>query len=341
MISDRMENLSLYLGMHAGLDQAILKALETDPGLLTNGRHEVQGKEVFLNVMDTQLGQTGTWEAHRDYIDLQIILRGEETISWAPLEDIRDFSGYDPDRDIMQSADPQEGTPLRLKAGMFGIFFPEDAHRPGIGEGKGRKAVFKIKASPEPVKKESPLHHLGTASLDSERLVLRRFRVEDAQAMFDNWCSDPLVTATVEWNPHPDAGFTAQLLRDWVKGYARPNEYHWGIEMDGLLIGDIAAVSLNERTLSVEIGYCLSRAYWNRGIMTEALERVLRFLFEEVGFRRIVLRHLVSNAASGKVMQKAGLRHEGVQRQLMKNKAGQFEDVVMYAALKDEWLAEH
>lgn len=341
MISDRIENIAQYLGMHAGLDRAIMEIRKLDFQALPNGRLEIQDEEVFANLMDTSLGAGGLWEAHRNYIDLQLVLENTETIAWAPLDDVRDFSGYDPARDIMQSADSQSGTPVCLKAGMFAVFFPEDAHKPGIGEGRGRKAVFKIQAYPKPVKTESLLNHRGTVALESGRLKLRRFREDDARAMFENWCSDPRVAASVTWEPHPDALFTARLLGTWVKGYERPQEYHWGIEMGGELIGDIAAITHNERQMSTEIGYCLSYDYWNRGIMTEALKLVMRFLFAEVGFNRIVLRHLVSNAASGRVMQKAGLRYEGTLRQLMKNKQGVFEDVAMYAALKDEWLAEN
>ncbi len=68
---------------------------------------------------------------------------------------------------------------------------------------------------------------------------------------------------------------------------------------------------------------------------------VMRFLFAEVGFRRLTLRHATNNPASGRVMEKAGLRFEGVQRQAYPEKEGGFTDLALYAALKEEWLAEN
>lgn len=341
MIADTLENLPLYRGLHPNLDLVIDALDSLDLNSLPDGRHAIHGDDAFLNLSQTRLSQSGTWEAHRNYIDLQLVLQHEETIAWAPLDSISGFSGYDEKKDLMQSDDPQEGSRLLLRAGMFALFFPEDAHQPGLGEGQGRKAVFKIRATVQAVEIKSPLNHLGTVRLDSRRLLLRPFAEGDAQAMFDNWCSDPQVAERVTWSPHPDPAFTQGLLAGWLKEYSRPSVYHWGIEADGKLVGDIAVVTHNEQQLSCEIGYCLSRSCWNQGLMTEALNSVLRFLFIQVGFRRIMLRHLASNPASGKVMQKAGLRPEGVQRQLMKNKQGDFEDVVVYAALRDEWLAEN
>jgi len=74
--------------------------------------------------------------------------------------------------------------------------------------------------------------------------------------------------------------------------------------------------------------------------MTEALKKVMSFLFVQVGFRRIILRHDVINPASGRVMQKAGLKAEGCHRQEIRRKDGSYADIIQYAALKDEWLKE-
>ncbi len=339
MIADTLDRLHHYLGLNPNLD-LVIRALKTlDLDSLPDGRHAISGDEAFLNLIHTSLGTGGAWEAHRKYIDLQLVLLHEETIAWAPLEQLKGFSAYDAQKDIMLSTDPYRGSRLTLKAGMFGLFFPEDAHQPGIGQGQGRKAVFKIKAETAAPASKSLMNHRGTLPLSSRRLLLRTYTADDAQAMFDNWCSDPEVAKTVTWVPHPDVGSTRQLVSAWVKSYQNPSFYHWGIEMGGKLIGDISVVSHNEQQMTCEVGYCLSRAYWNQGIMTEALERVLQFLFADVGYRRIVLRHLASNPASGRVIQKAGLKQEGIMRQAIKNKQSVFEDLVCYAALRDEWLS--
>lgn len=341
MIADRLANLKNYYGMHPNLDILIERMDGLDFDTLADGRHSIQGEDVFLNLAHNTCTHTGVWEAHREYIDLQLILEGEETIAWAPFEAIRDFSGYDTEKDIMKSPDTQAGTEILLKKSMFAVFFPEDAHKPGLGQGSVRKAVFKLKNEPS-IKMEHGakhgLNHLGTTQLRSERLLLRPFRREDAQEMFTNWSSDPEVTNSLEWETHPDAVFTGLLLDDWVKTYRSPQTYHWGIELQGELIGDIAVVRQSPAQQACEIGYCLSRKHWNQGLMTEALRTVMAYLFGKVGFRRIELRHAAENPASGRVMRKAGLQAEGTSREMLRNKQGTYSDIVLYAALRDEWF---
>lgn len=344
MIADTLNNLGRYYGLHKNLDLLIEKMAGFDFESMPDGRHEVDGERVFLNIMHTQLGQGGTWEAHQNYIDLQLVLEHEETIAWAPRDNIADFSGYNPEKDIMQSADPQPGSRTLLKKGMFGIYFPEDAHQPGIGQGKGRKAVFKIKV--EETRKETPeqpggLRHLGSVILETGDLILRPYSKGDADDMYINWCGREELAEFMPWAPHKSIEVTKAVLADWIKAYQSPKTYHWGIETDGKLIGDIAVMQQSDDIKSCEIGYCLSPDYWSKGIMTQALTRVMRFLFEEVGFNRVYLRHQAENLASGKVMQKSGLLYEGLTRQSFLGTKGRPVDTVLYGAIRDEWLKEH
>lgn len=341
MITDTLANLPRYRGLHPYLDLVMDELERMDLHSLPDGRHQIMEDIAHVNLSTHALGQGGMWEAHQEYIDLQLVLEGEETLRYIPLDALADCSGYDCDQDIILSRDPQPGSQLTLTAGMFALLYPGEAHQAGIGQGRLRKAVFKIKATAVHPKQQSPLNHQGTQVLRSERLTLRPYVAEDAQAVYDNWCSDPRVAEKLTWNVHPDVGFTKVLLNLWIADYTRPNFYHWGIEMDSQLIGDIAVVSHDEmRVLSCAIGYCLAVDFWGQGIMTEALKTVMRYLFEVVGFNRIVLNHIPDNPASGRVMQKAGLRYEGVLRQAMMHKNGKLMDYVYYAALRDEWLAE-
>ena len=85
-----------------------------------------------------------------------------------------------------------------------------------------------------------------------------------------------------------------------------------------------------------EVGYSLSRAYWNRGFMTEALTCVLEFGFTRLNLNRIEAQHECDNPASGHVMRNAGMKHEGTLRQRIYNK-GRFSDVDLYAILKSDF----
>lgn len=180
------------------------------------------------------------------------------------------------------------------------------------------------------------LTHKGTILLTTDRLVLRPFLPEDARAMFDNWASDEKVTRYVTWPAHTSPDVTKSLLEQWCLCYADEKYYNWVITLSGQPIGNISVVRQSEKSQWCELGYCLGSAYWNQGFMTEAVQAVIDFLFDEVGFHRIVIEHAAKNPASGKVAQKCGLKKEGVARESYKNAAGEFLDIVSYAILKTD-----
>jgi len=182
-----------------------------------------------------------------------------------------------------------------------------------------------------------PLTHKGTVTLETERLILRRFTVDDAEAMYRNWASDPLVSEYMTWYPHESVAFTQDLLSGWVMDYEKENHYFWCIVLkeNGEPIGSISVVGMNEQAVSAEIGYGMSRAHWGKGIMPEALCAVLRFLFAETGFYRLHAKHDVRNPKSGRVMEKCGLQYEGTLRGAYHYK-NQFADCKQYAILQHE-----
>ena len=181
--------------------------------------------------------------------------------------------------------------------------------------------------------------HKGTQIIETERLILRRFRAEDAQAMYDRWANDPEVTRFLTWPPHTSADGTKQLLALWEKDYEKQDHYQWAITVkaqDDLPIGSIAVVFHDDRCRKAEVGYCIGRAWWHQGITSEALAAVIGFLFEEVGMERVEARHDVDNPNSGRVMEKCGMQKEGVHRHADWNNQG-IVDMCMHAILKDEW----
>ncbi len=92
------------------------------------------------------------------------------------------------------------------------------------------------------------MRHCGTKRLETERLILRRFVTEDAEAMYRNWASDREVTKYLTWRPHGSVDASKAVLKDWVAQYASESFYHWAIVPKGngdQPIGSIGAVSLN------------------------------------------------------------------------------------------------
>ncbi|MFQ9447268.1 MAG: GNAT family N-acetyltransferase [Christensenellales bacterium] len=111
----------------------------------------------------------------------------------------------------------------------------------------------------------------------------------------------------------------------------------WGIidRQTRHLVGTIGYMDYSMDNASVEIGYSLARWLWNGGYMTEALARVIDYTFESMDINRIEAQHELDNPASGRVMEKCGMRKEGVLRQRLYNK-GKFVDVALYAILKSD-----
>ena len=160
------------------------------------------------------------------------------------------------------------------------------------------------------------MNKTGTQTIETHRLILRRLRAEDAEDMFINWASDPEVTRFLTWPAHTSVDVTRSLLSDWIPRYEDSGYFSWAIELKetGSVVGNISVVRLEEAIGEAEIGYCLGRAYWGRGIMPEALRAVIDYLFDTAGVNRIMAGHDVNNPKSGRVMEKAGMKPEGIRR---------------------------
>ena len=173
------------------------------------------------------------------------------------------------------------------------------------------------------------MNHTGTQRIETPRLILRPFRIEDAEDMFSNWASDPEVTRFLTWPAHRNVDITRMLLNNWIPQYSNGLFFNWAIEWreNGSVIGNISVVRLIEELETADIGYCMSRAYWGRGIMPEALRAVTDFLCDTVGVNRVTACHDVNNPKSGRVMQKAGMKREGIMRGAGKNNQGFCDEV--------------
>lgn len=182
------------------------------------------------------------------------------------------------------------------------------------------------------------MKHLGSRTLETDRLLLRVFGPEDAGPMFRNWAGDPEVTKYLTWPTHSSEKVTAQIISSWIEKNDEPTNYQWAIVWKETMepIGSISVVHWNEEICQAEVGYCIGRPWWRRGITTECFSAVIRFLFLEVGVNRIQARHDVNNPHSGMVMEKCGLRHEGILRQADRNNQG-ICDMSVYGILRRDY----
>lgn len=181
------------------------------------------------------------------------------------------------------------------------------------------------------------MKHLGTKRIETERLILRRFTVEDAKDMYENWASDEEVTKYLMWLPHASVEATSALLERWVEGYQEDTKYEWCIQYkeSGQAIGSIGVAKIVERAELMEIGYCISRTCWNQGITSEALQAVMKYLFDEVGVNRVEARHDPRNPHSGNVLKKCGMKYEGTKVQGDWNNSG-ICDIAFYGLTKSQ-----
>ena len=148
--------------------------------------------------------------------------------------------------------------------------------------------------------------------IETKRLVLRPFREGDAEMMYRNWTFDEHVAKYCRWYPHENVEVTKELLKMYLDEAAQGFEYRWAITLRGgdEPIGAIDVVGVSEDGKSAKLGYVLSHKYWGQGIMTETLKTVIRTLFRR-GFTEVTACHHADNPASGRVMEKCGMRFIG------------------------------
>lgn len=182
------------------------------------------------------------------------------------------------------------------------------------------------------------MEHKGAICLETDRLILRPFKIEDAEEVFNNWASDDEVTKYLTWPTYSSVEMSRSYMEFCINGYNEKNVYQWGMELKNSheLIGNISVVKIIDEIDSVELGWVIGRKWWGNGYTAEAAERLLEFFFTEVSVNRICAGHDIDNPNSGRVMQKIGMKYEGTLRQSGKNNQG-IVDVANYSVLREEW----
>ena len=174
-------------------------------------------------------------------------------------------------------------------------------------------------------------------TLRTPRLTLRAVRMSDAPDMYA-YSRDPEVARHVLWDAHASIhqtrGYIRYLLRQYRSG--APATFAIELTAERKVIGTIGLMWVQKENRSAEVGYSLGRPYWNQGLMTEALNTLLRFCFDTLRLNRVEAQHETDNPASGAVMRHVGMQYEGRLRQRVYNK-GRFVDVDLYAILRSDF----
>jgi RimJ/RimL family protein N-acetyltransferase len=171
----------------------------------------------------------------------------------------------------------------------------------------------------------------------SERIQLRPFEPSDADDV-SKLAGDRAIADTTIRIPHP---YGEGVAEKWIATHRRAFRkkesvvFAVVVRATGRLIGAIG-LELDMPNESAELGYWIGKRYWNRGYATEAAETILMYGFTELGLHRIHSHHFLRNAASGRVLEKIGMKREGLRRRHVK-KWEQFEDIVLYGILRDDY----
>ena len=185
------------------------------------------------------------------------------------------------------------------------------------------------------------MEHKGTVQLETSRLILRRFLPEDLEPMYENCWRHKSVTQWTSYAPMnclDDVQNSAAMFTEKWLSYDNPKRYSWAIveKQSGQVIGRMFGMDPDDSIRQVDLAYEMGPDWWNRGLMTEAVQAVLPFFLREVGFNRVFAYHAPENPASGRVMQKCGMTYEGTLRQAGKCNYG-IIDVVCYSMLASEY----
>ena len=174
-------------------------------------------------------------------------------------------------------------------------------------------------------------------TLYTERLSLRMMHPIDAEDMFD-YARRPEVTKYLLWREHKDVEYTRDYL-NYISGrYALGSFFDWAlIERESRrMIGTCGFTRIDTANNSAEIGYVLNPDFHRRGFGSEAVRRVLKFGFEELGLQRIEARFMQGNEASLALMKSVGMTFEGYMRDLMFVK-GEYKTIGISSILSSEY----
>lgn len=172
----------------------------------------------------------------------------------------------------------------------------------------------------------------------TRRLLLRKMLKRDAADMYE-YAKRSDVTEYLLWEPHDTELYTYKYLSYIQSRYRAGDFYDWAITRrdSGKMIGTCGFTRINGEANSAEVGYVVNPSFWGCGLATEAVAAIVRFGFEELHLHRIEARYMVGNDRSRRVMEKLGMKFEGISRDSLHVK-GKYVSVGTCAILYGEYL---
>ncbi len=160
------------------------------------------------------------------------------------------------------------------------------------------------------------LTHIGTKTIETERLVLRRFEYTDNEAMLKNWVADEKIQSLYSEPVYSTIAEVKGLLDKYIGSYEREDYYRWAVieKASGECIGQIAYFLVDSKNHFAEIEYCIGAEFQCKGYATEATKAVIAFGFNEMNLHKVQICTKTINAPSKRVIEKCGFTYEGTLR---------------------------
>jgi putative acetyltransferase len=172
--------------------------------------------------------------------------------------------------------------------------------------------------------------------LDTDRMILRPWTMEDLDDFYE-YTRNPNIGPNAGWPPHDSKETSMKILQSFIdKGEVWAIEY----KADKKVIGSLGAHNDAKRdgVKARMIGYVLSEDYWGKGLMSEAVHTVIKYLFEEEKYDIITCYHYPFNCRSKRVIEKCGFKYEGTLRLASKIYDGSVYDDVCYSIVKEDYF---
>ena len=152
----------------------------------------------------------------------------------------------------------------------------------------------------------------GTAELWTERLILRRYTMEDAEPLYSCLGSDPAMSQYSGWNPYASLDMAQETVRNIIDSYDDEHSYSWIMDIDDVVVGTIGAYDYKcdpaGKYDQIEVGYSVVQAWQGRGLATVALTKVLEYLTENEGISCVTAWCAAENIGSRRVLEKSGMK---------------------------------
>lgn len=185
------------------------------------------------------------------------------------------------------------------------------------------------------------LTHIGTNVIETERLILRKFKYTDDEAMLKYWVADEKIQSLYSEPVYTTKEAVKALLDKYIGSYEKNDCYRWAIteKNSDECIGQIAFFLVDSKNNFAEIEYCIGSRFQCRGYATEATKAIVKYGFEKINLHKIQICTKTINKPSKRVIEKCGFTYEGTLRDYFYMN-GDYVGRLYFSMLRDEFEAE-